>query len=638
MRFKRIKTIMKRFSLLFLGLWLANAEGRTLAEILKVSIPNDPEILEAQATQMVSEAVLEQSQALLYPTVKAVANQPAFSTGSYRFNPALQASWTLYDFGATKANIRHDRIQTEYYDEKIAETAGEVAFQMATYYLEALRAKLSLEVAQENLNRHKSILGQLEVITQYDIGRRSEFTQAQSRMIQIEESMIGYQRILNLALRNLGRYVKPAVKIDELQDPFLDYSSEGLRAKFPLDKKIIINHPSYQAQIRELRSLMAKLDAAQKGRYPALTLNGSASPEDSSVYLSMSVDVFNKASNPKIQEYEQQIRGAEARVQKIYENLSQRIDVAILQMAQDEKRIETAKRQALAMEQVAIDYEDKFYIANQTLLGVVDAYSDLANAKNLIVQSSYDLMMAKLEYLHASGRLNEWAGWRQITKNDRSKTDIIIDGTSHSETNDTQPLAEVKNAFVETNEQGQLNIVSDVKKVDLKNKKTPTNNQPPKSASLFNQHNEAVKAEPIQPAISQPEQPKIQEAINPFQPSGNSRSLFQQTSEALPEMVETVEKTAENLSNQVEKKVEQLSNQPNIIDQITSSEQPANSSLGGLFGNNQPTQPVQVIPVETAPVQTVPSSVSIPPPPKVQTVAKPSKVVIPPPPKVQVKK
>lgn len=175
-------------------------QARDLPEILRAVVSDDAQVREAQANERVASAVLRQSESAYYPTVRTSINQPIANTNGERrsFTPGVEASWRIYDFGQTDANVERDRIKTEYYRFKTEETAEELAYNFTKDYLEALQAKMSLEVARRNLARHQRIVGQTKIILEYDPGRRSEYTQAHARQTQVEESIISYERTLGL--------------------------------------------------------------------------------------------------------------------------------------------------------------------------------------------------------------------------------------------------------------------------------------------------------------------------------------------------------------------------------------------------------------------------------------------------------
>lgn len=386
--------------------------ARDLPEILRDGLMNDPGVREAQANEKVAESVLAQSEAAKWPTVAASGNQSILrsdSSDERTFQPALQAQWTIYDFGKRKAQVEHDEIKTTYFKHKTKETEQEFLYELAGHYLEALRAKMQLEVAHKNLSRHQEIVRKLNIIVEYDPGRRSELTQAEARLLQVRETIISNQRLQALALSRISRYVVPAVEANELRDPFSNLSSEKLVEKYPLDQETLKLNPSYVAQAKELDSANAELEMASLSRWPDINLQGEANRHDSAVYLSVKFDVFDRKKSPDIDEKRFQVEAAQARLDKILYNLQERAQIAILEMQEDQVRIDIADNQIKTLEQVTQDYEDQFEIAARSLLDVLNSYNELASIEQIRTQAIYDLMKAKLDYLSAAGQIAVWA-------------------------------------------------------------------------------------------------------------------------------------------------------------------------------------------------------------------------------------
>ena len=210
----------------------------------------------------------------------------------------------------------------------------------------------------------------------------------------------------------------------ELENPFAKLSIADLLTHYPQNFADASEHPSYIAQLRELRSIEANVKAAERTRYPAIEMQAQANRYDSSVYLTMAVDVLNRKSTADIDEQRFQAQAAQARLTQIAQSLEQRAKVAELQMREDQSRIEIARVQAKAMEQVAQDYEDQFKIATKSLLDVVNSYSELANVEQQEVRAEYDLMTAKLDYLSAAGAITLWAGIPQQSVYEEISQDI----------------------------------------------------------------------------------------------------------------------------------------------------------------------------------------------------------------------
>lgn len=407
-----IKTI--RTALIFaLTITVMTAQSRTLPQILQDGLASAPDLAEARANERIAGSRLDQTEAARWPVVSITGGQRLLTTNQSNaksFVPTLRSSWTIYDFGQNEAATERDKLTVDYYNHKTSETAEELIYQLSGYYLEAFKAKMSLDVANDNKQRHEEIVRMLNIIVEYDPGRRFELTQAKSRLLQVESDLTNYQRSLGLSLLRLARYVEPAVTVGELQDPFSKMNVTDVVSRYSTAEEDLRTHPSYIAQQKELASITADLTAAERARWPTLNLVGEASEDETAVYMSFNVDVFNKAVPPGISEKQHQIEAAQALLRKILRDLRERARLAELKMFQDQSRLFIADNQIKELTQVAKDYEDQFSIAQRSLLDVVNAYRELASIDLFKVETNYDLMQAKLDYLSAVGGLREWAG------------------------------------------------------------------------------------------------------------------------------------------------------------------------------------------------------------------------------------
>lgn len=456
-------------------------QARELPQILRDGMVRNPEIMEALANESVSQAVLEQSKAARYPVIQATARQPMLSTGSgYSFTPGISAQWTLYDFGKLSAQIAADEIETFYQNLKVSETAEQWAFKFAGYYLDAVMAKLQLEAAQDNLALHNHIVDQMRIINQYDPGRRSELTQAESRQENVEESIVSYRRNLDLNLRRMGRYVQPAVSASELSDPFAQLSPQYLTDTFPMTEEWQRRNSSYLAQEQELLKNEANLKVAQRAIYPNIDIRADANKDDAMVYLNMSVDIFDRKKAPAVRRQEYLIEAARAKISQMADSLSEQAELALIEMERAAAQIKVIDRQIMALQQVVVDYEDQFKIATRTLLNVVDAYSELATAKQSKVSMQYSLMRAKLDYLAAVGGLTKWAQMTLHRDALLGRTPADADIEQNAVVIDAQPLEQVSRQEARQNDDAlaRLPEVSEQTVAEQQNIRFETEEQP----------------------------------------------------------------------------------------------------------------------------------------------------------------
>ena len=130
----------------------------------------------------------------------------------------VKGSLNLYAWGGIEAGVKRDKQKEIYYDYKYYETQEELGKTIGKLYLRALRAKESLLINEQSLNRHNKLLNDLGVVVQYDSGRRSELIEARSRQLQVQTTIIQLRRTMELALSELSKYIPEPIKPEDLQD------------------------------------------------------------------------------------------------------------------------------------------------------------------------------------------------------------------------------------------------------------------------------------------------------------------------------------------------------------------------------------------------------------------------------------
>ena len=180
------------------------ASAQSLESILSQALVNDPQLLEARANQMGAYNAMKATQAGHYPVFSVVGNQvlareydDVNTDNDKRFNPGVKGVLNIYSWGGINSAVERDRAKERYFYYKYDETREELGSTIGQLYLAAVRSREALHMMQQNLNRHDKIIHDLDIIVQYDVGRRSELTQAKSRRLQVESNMAQAQRNLD---------------------------------------------------------------------------------------------------------------------------------------------------------------------------------------------------------------------------------------------------------------------------------------------------------------------------------------------------------------------------------------------------------------------------------------------------------
>ncbi|MBO7080446.1 MAG: TolC family protein [Neisseriaceae bacterium] len=384
-----------------------------LQSILQKSLIDDPAVLEAWANEQAAQSTADGSFALHYPTVTVSGNQP-LSTDydnpnnekDKRFNPAVQSTLNLWSWGAINNQAKRDKAKERYFYYKYYETREELGNTIGMEYLNALYYRDALKVLEDSLERHKKIMHDLDIIVANDPGRRSEWVQGRAREVQTRQTIATYQTQLETSLSRLEKYTGRAMKAEHLQDPFPVGDMARILSHRRADDVL---HPTYMAQNAELQSAEANLKSSKGRLLPALNLVASADRDSKQVYLTASWDILNRSTNYEVAATAQEVVAAKSRLDQVSRDISERSRTAKQQMEQSRERIKISMEQVESNREVVRMYELQFKIARQTLITLLDAYSDLSSVELAVVSSHNDFRAAALSYLHAQHGIAAWA-------------------------------------------------------------------------------------------------------------------------------------------------------------------------------------------------------------------------------------
>lgn len=416
-------THQKFIALLLYGILQSpSAFAVELVDILRYSLQNDPTLQEANANTEGAYNDMKASKAGHYPTFSltgqnVLAQRHTSGNSKMRDDLGIKSRLNLYAWGGIQAAVERDKHKMEYFQYKYYETREELANTISTLYLTALRAKESIAIAKRNIKRHEKFLADLRIISKYDPGRRSEKTQAESRYLQALSNEANLQKTLSVALSKLNKYSAKSLTEKDIVDPFGKQNADQLIASF--DKAQAKEHPSVKAQESEYNSALSDIKVNKASRYPSINLEGSATHRDRSIAVTMSWDFYNKSSDYAVKKSHAVALSAKSRSDELLRDIQERAETAKVDMKQNERRAKIAKLLIATQSKVAKDYEQQFYIANRTLLDVLDSYAELAATETNYVEAQNDYRDAAVAYLLAKASLAKWAKVPDFNANGR---------------------------------------------------------------------------------------------------------------------------------------------------------------------------------------------------------------------------
>ncbi len=391
------KTVV--FAIASLGAWPCFADD--LPALLRDALAQEPSILEAKATADAAAAQVEKSKAQHLPTagIQVGHELDRNNNNSSPFRGAV-GRVNVYAGGAIDAQIERDQFRYRAQDLKIATTRESVAYTVAQYYLQALRAKELMEAEKLNLQRHQKIIDDLTVIVQNDRGREHEKIQAESRALQVNTRLAQYEKSLQLALNRLSRYTAKPVS---LVAPNVD----GWQAFIETTDKTAA-HPNIASQQAETSGAKAELQNTRRSRWPRVDLEAGRGNNDFA-RVNLTWNFFDPGSGYTVDAATQQLAASEARLDSYQRQIQELSKTALADIEQSQKLITAARDQIAASGRVAQLYEEQYRIARRSLLDVLNAYAELASVEAAKVSAENDYRSAVINYFDAQAAISQWA-------------------------------------------------------------------------------------------------------------------------------------------------------------------------------------------------------------------------------------
>lgn len=386
-----------------------------MQSILAETLAQDPILVEARAREREAAQIVKQTEAGHLPVLTVTGNQTLLRRDPFaywdgqrrRTDVSLRGSMNVFSWGAIDAAVHRDQAKHRYYQYRYDDIREDLAQTIAYSYLTALRAQESLSVFERSLLRHDKIIARLNTIVRYDVGRRSELTQAQSRRLQVSSNIAQSRRARDLALSRLSRYLDRTVKPTDLQDPFVHTTPRQILATYRDD---VLQTPAYQSQKAELDSARQALNASEASRLPALNLEGQVMPDNRhELNLTLSWNIFDQAARYEVDRNAQLVTAAQARLEQTVLDKQEQAASAETDMRQSYERAALAKRHIILQQQVVDAYEQQFQIARRSLIDVLDAYNELTAVQLQQSTAVGDFREATLAYLHARASIARWA-------------------------------------------------------------------------------------------------------------------------------------------------------------------------------------------------------------------------------------
>lgn len=413
-------------------------------------------VLAQQATlnTAVQQAVLSNPEVLQkWHAFQAAGNEKAAAAGGYlprvdlsagigrenRDDPVMRRDFTrhgatlsltqmLYDGFATRSEIRrldHAR-QVRLFE--LVDASETAALEASRAYLDVLRYRKLVSLAEENYVRHRAVYEQIQKKAQAGVARRVDLEQAAGRLALAEANLLTETSNLHDVSARYQRLIGEMPAKDMAAAP-------PLAANLPADAAAAMlavqaRNPAIKAAIENVRAAHAAAEGRKAAYQPRLDLrlrnergsdlNGYlGSTDNKTAEVVMTWNLFNGFSDQaRARQYADLLDVARDVRDKTCRDVRQTAAIAYNDTRKLVEQLTYLDQHQLSTEKARDAYRKQFDIGQRSLLDLLDTENELFQARRAYVNAEHDLLIARARTHASQGTLLQALGLSRVARDE----------------------------------------------------------------------------------------------------------------------------------------------------------------------------------------------------------------------------
>lgn len=412
--------------------------AETLQEAIHGTLQTNPEVRSVAYNRLGRDEEVRQAKSGYLPTLQFTAGygiqevQEPESDTLYPKQYTLSLRQNIFAGLSTMNEVdrQHSRVRSVAY--RLQGTSENTALRTSEVFLNVLRRQELLRLSEENLNTHLRIADQIKMRSDSGVASRADSDQVTGRVSLAQANVIATKTNLADAHSNYLSVVGHLPT--DLQRPappekLLPASIEGL------EEAALNQHPTLKSATSDLEARQNQYDVAKAPYLPIIDLEvdqkweedlDSEGRDDALVAMvKLRYNLFNgfkdqarRAETAHLINEAREIRNTTHR--QVIESV--RLSWMAYQAAKE--RIKYLEQRVASTTETASSYTKQFNLGKRTLLDVLDTEAEVIDAKQTLVNASYDGMYAQYRILNGLGRLVksfdlEWPKESQVDDDDK---------------------------------------------------------------------------------------------------------------------------------------------------------------------------------------------------------------------------
>ena len=404
------------------------AHAMTLSEAIQSTIDNHPELHASMNERLSADEGVKVAKGGYLPTVDLIAGYGREQTDSpstralgdhnketlnYR-NAELRLRQMLFDGFNTPNEVARTKSVVDSRAYYVQGTSESLALRTVEVYLEVLKRRELVSLAQNNLQSHQRVNDQIGLRSQRGVGSTADLDQSQARLALAENNL--YTEQVNLADAEANFFSATGRMPDELESP------ASVKGEMPADlmaarQSVMDNNPFLKSAQADVYSAEKQYEVAKSPFYPRFDVELATSADDNvqgdeghynswRAAVAMNYNLFNGMRD-------------KARLQSAAHQINQSMDIRnnalrvvnenlmLAWNAMENARLQTPKARDYAdyTSRVREAYQQQFGLGQRTLLDLLDSDNELFTANRRYTEVRYTEEFSMYRVLAAMGEL-----------------------------------------------------------------------------------------------------------------------------------------------------------------------------------------------------------------------------------------
>ena len=336
-----------------------------------------------------------------------------------RGESSLRLQQMLFDGFATSSEVGRQRATVNARAYELLGTSERTALTVAEVYLEVLKRRDMVRLAEDNLRSHERIYDQISLRSERGVGRMADLDQAEARLAQARNNLLTEQT--NLADAQVNYYSVVGRDPSELSMP------QGLPGRLPENlqaarEELLANNPFLSSAESDVQASEQQYEASKSTFYPRFDAelmqgvdnNIDGVPGHSNEWqamLRMRYNLFAGGSNKAdLQSKAHQVNQAMDIRNNALRVLNEDLGLAWNALENSRQQLPIAQQYVDYSSRVRDSYQKQFGLGERTLLDLLDSENELFTAARRMEEVRYTELFTQYRIKATMGSLLQSQG------------------------------------------------------------------------------------------------------------------------------------------------------------------------------------------------------------------------------------